>query len=327
MSVATVDRVLNRRAPVKAETARQVHAAALKLGFHASGLLGRGLETPKPARRLAFLLLRRSERFYRVLAAELARTTRGLEDGRHEALIEHLDDLTPSSIADHLARWQGRCDALAIVTADHPRTNAAIERLDAGGTPVFTLLSDVTTPVRAGFFGIDHRKAGRTAGWAVSRLARAPGALGIVLGNHRYLGQELSESSFRSFIREHAPQFQLLEPLSSFENARFAYEAVLELLQRYPTMAGLYVAGGGVEGVIQAVREQATADKIVLVCNELVPETRAALTDGIVDVVIATPVAMLADRLVRAMLARVDGLGDSAGVTVLPFDLYVSENI
>jgi LacI family transcriptional regulator len=260
LSVATVDRVLNRRAPVKVETARRVHEAAVKVSFHASGLLGRRLESMKPPRRLGFVLLRRSERFYRVLAAELVRTAREFEEGKHEPIVEHLDDLTPASIADHLARWGGRCDALAIVAPDHPKINAAIERLDADGIPVFTMLSDVTTPARAGFFGIDHRKAGRTAGWAISRLAQSAGELGIVLGNHRYLGQELSESSFRSFIREHAPEFRLLEPLAAFENARFAYEAMLDLLQRCPALVGLYVAGGGVTG--PAIIDKSNVDKV-----------------------------------------------------------------
>jgi LacI family transcriptional regulator len=327
VSVATVDRVINRRARVKAETARSIHDAAIKVGFHAIGLLARRLENSRPARRLGFLLLRRTERFYRSFASELARATRAQDDGKHEALVEHLEDLTPASVADRISRWRDRCDALALVAADHPKINAAIEALNATGIPVFAMLSDVLTPARAAFFGIDNRRAGRTAGWAVARLARSPGEIAIVLGNHRYLNQELSESSFRLYIREHASQSSLLEPLSNFENAQFAYEAVLELLQRHPDIVGLYVAGGGAEGVIQALREQNSAERIAVVCNELVTETRAALTDGIVDLVIATPIAILADRVAPAMLARLDGHGDGEERVVLPFDLYVSENI
>ena len=139
--------------------------------------------------------------------------------------------------------------------------------------------------------------------------------------------EHLRESSFRSFIREHAPQFRLLEPLAAFENARFAYEATLDLLQRYPALAGLYVAGGGADGVIQAVREQGDPKRVVVVCNELVTETRAALTDGIVDLVISTPVMDLAAGVVRAMLAQLDGHQKVPRETVLRFDIYVSENV
>jgi hypothetical protein len=35
----------------------------------------------------------------------------------------------------------------------------------------------------------------------------------ILVGNHRYRCQEMNESGFRSYFREHAPGFTLLEPL------------------------------------------------------------------------------------------------------------------
>lgn len=326
VGIATVDRVLNRRAPVKAETARRVQEAAAAIGFHAADLFGRRVAEIKPERRLGFLLQRRADHFYRHVAAELARATRGFGLGGHKAVVEHMEDLTPARIADHLARMEGRCDALALVAADHPKVNAAIDRLARAGVPVYALLSDLTAPARAGFFGIDHRKAGRTAGWAISRLARAPGTLGIVVGNHRYLGHEICEAGFRSYIREHAPSFRLLDSFASFEDKRVAHEATLDLMRRHPDLRGLYVAGGGIEGIIEALRERARPDPITVVCNELIPETRLALVDGIVDLVIATPVRQLAGRAVGAMMARLDGR-EAPPAEALAFELHVEENI
>ncbi|TIQ61443.1 MAG: LacI family transcriptional regulator, partial [Mesorhizobium sp.] len=39
VSVATVDRVLNNRLPVREETARRVYEAATSIGYHAAGLI------------------------------------------------------------------------------------------------------------------------------------------------------------------------------------------------------------------------------------------------------------------------------------------------
>ena len=44
VSVATVDRVMNERHPVREETAHRVLAAAEKLGYHATGLLKQRLK-------------------------------------------------------------------------------------------------------------------------------------------------------------------------------------------------------------------------------------------------------------------------------------------
>lgn len=328
VSVATVDRVLNRRAPVNEVTARRVLDAARAVGFHATTLVQKRLAERLEDRTLGFLLQRHSENFYQALGQELARAARAATAVKGRASIEYLDDLAPARVAEGLLRLAGKSDAVALVAADHPRISEAVETVRANGTPVFALLSDITAPARTGFLGIDHRKAGRTAAWAISRLAEAPGKVGVLIGNHRYLGQELCEISCRSYFREHAPGFRVLDALMSLEDTRLAHEATLELLSRHPDLAGLYVAGGGMEGVIGALREHGRYDRIAVVCNELIPETRAALIDGVVDLVIATPIAALADRTVAAMAAALGQKGSELAAQVhLPFELYVSESI
>ncbi len=327
VSVATVDRVLNRRAPVSSETARRVLDAAQALGFHASALLQKRVAERLVERRLGFLLQRKSEKFYETFGLELTRATREATGIAGRATVRYLDDLAPACVAAAIMDLGKTCDALAIVAADHPRITEAVEFVGARAVPVFTLLSDVSAPARQGFIGIDHRKAGRTAAWTVTRLARVPGRVGIMVGSHRYLGQELCEMSFRSYCREHAPAFELLESRISFENAGFAYEATIDLLRRAPDLVGLYMAGGGVEGVIAALRDRETVGRIITVCNELIPDTRAALIDGIVDLVIVTPIRALADRTVAAMTNAMAGGGEDVSSHILPFEIYISENI
>lgn len=334
VSVATVDRVVNRRAPVKEVTARRVLDAAQAIGFHASALVQRRIEERRQERTLGFLLQRQSEAFYQHLGSAVARATREAAAIRGRPIVEHLEDLTPTRVAERLRRLAEKSDAIAIVAADHPKITEAVEAARDRDVPVFALLSDISAPARTGFLGIDHRKAGRTAGWAVARLAERsgrpnrPAKVGILIGMHRYLGHELCEISFRSYVREHAPEIQVLDALMSLEHAHFAHETTLDLLRREPDLVGLYVAGGGMEGVIGALREHGRYEKLVVVCNELIPETRAALLDGIVDLVIATPIELLADRAVDAMVAAIEGRAtDIPTQTQLPFDLFVSENI
>ena len=327
LSVPTIDRVLNGRAPVRAETARRVEVAATALGYHAAGLMAQRVAALRPERRLGFLLQRRGSEFYRTLAAELGRAVRAPQHGRHTPVIEHVEDLTPASVADRLLRMGERCDALAVVAADHPKVNAAVERLAAADRPVYALLSDLGTEARSGYFGIDHRKAGRTAAWAMARLVRAGGDVAVMMGNHRYLGHELCEMSFRAYLREHASSLRLHEPIASFEDRRFAYEATLDLLRRNSGLSGIYVPGGGVEGVIEALRERSAPAKIAVVAMDLFTETREGLIEGLLDVVLATPVAAVADALVRAMLGRLDNDGTAAQSASLPFSILVSENL
>ncbi|SHE88137.1 transcriptional regulator, LacI family [Kaistia soli DSM 19436] len=327
VGVATVDRVLNKRARVRHETAARVLAAAEAIGYHGAGLLRRRLDEAPVEKNFGFLLQRRGDAFYRNLSAALTGATRGLGRLRGRPVVEFVDDISAATVARQLLSLGARVDGLAIVAADHPAVNAAVDDLAARGIPVVTLLSELSGPV-AGHFGIDHRKAGRTAAWMISRLAREPGVVGVLVGSHRFLGHELSEISFRSYFREHAPRFRLLESFSNLEDPGLAYEGTLELVKRNPDLAGLYLPGGGMAGMVAALREARAARHIVAVCNELIPETRAALLDGVLDAVIDTPIEALAERAV-AMLATLvsDGPAEAGSTHLLPFGLTVSENV
>jgi LacI family transcriptional regulator len=46
--------------------------------------------------------------------------------------------------------------------------------------------------------------------------------------------QELNKMGFRSYFREHAPQFMLLEAKASLEDERYAGEVTRELLLSRP---------------------------------------------------------------------------------------------
>ena len=63
----------------------------------------------------------------------------------------------------------------------------------------------------------------------------------------------------------------------------------INLLQRHPDLIGFYVCGGGMEGAISALAEEKMAGKLLVVVNELTPESRAALAEDLVTMAIATP--------------------------------------
>jgi LacI family transcriptional regulator len=306
VSMATVDRVLNRRLPVREDTALRVMAAAEAIGFHATSLLRQRLqETPK--RTFGFLLQKRDQEFYRNFAAALSAATAEAPNIRGRALVEFIDEIIPARIAAGIREAAQRCDAMAIVAVDHPLVNDAIAEASRNGKPVVTLLTDVTAPQRTAYLAADSRRCGRTAGWTISRLARNPGTIGILLGSHRYLSQELAEMSFRSYMREHAPGFRLLEPLVNLDDARIAYEAIVDMIGSNPDLVGIYAAGGGAEGLIQALRDEDAGGRVVAVCNELTAQSRAALIDGTIDMVLDTPICEMSRRAIEVMVRACNG--------------------
>ena len=326
VSIATVDRVLNARHRVREPTAERVLGAAEAIGFHAAPLLKRRLRAETPVRAFGFLL-QKPDAFYRQLGADLEAATGRLASCRGRAVIEYVTELSPAAIAEALTRLGEVAHAIGVVSVDHPRVAEAIARLAEQGKPTFALLSDLTAEARAGYVGRDNRKEGRTAAWLIANAAPRPGKIGIIVGSHRYLCQETAEISFRAWLRENAPGFEPLEPLVNLDNSRLAHDATLEMIAHHRDLVGLYICGGGMEGVIAAAREEARA-RLAIVCNELTAKSRAGLIDGVLTAVIHTPTALMAERALEAMNQAIEA-GSKATATqiVVPFELFLPTNI
>jgi LacI family transcriptional regulator len=327
VSVATVDRVLNRRLPVRDGTAQLVVKAAEEIGYHAVGLLKRRLiEAPK--RRFGFLLQKRHDYFYRALGERLALETSKSPVIEGKAISEYVDELAPQAIVDRLQKLAPRVDAVAIVAVDHPIVHDAVQEIAQSGKPVFTLISDINAPSRTSNLAVDSRKKGRTAAWAISRMALQPGKVGILVGSHGYLSQEIVEMSFRSYFREHAPNFQLLEPVIDLDHETLAYEAVQKLMAANPDLVGIYSLGGGQDGFVRALQEAGKGKQFIGICNELTPSTRSGLIDGSVAMALGTPIGPIATKAVELMAMATDAIGGSVSPQYLfQADVYISETV
>jgi LacI family transcriptional regulator len=327
VSVSTVDRVLNGRDPVTRAKAEKVLAAAQGIGFHAAGAIRRRLVEDRPERVLGFVLQQGKGAFYRMVAEALKIETERAPSIRGRFKVDFLEDLSPASVAEHIASLAKVADAVAMVAADHPRVSQVIEQASGRGVPIFALITDLTAQARAGYVGCDNWKLGRTAGWAISNMCQGEAKVGIAVGSHRYLCQDVSEMSFRSYLREHSPQFNLLEPLTTLEDVSFAYENALELLKRHPDLTALFVAGGGIEGVMQAIADTGPADRVVVVGRDLTEDNRTALIEGNLKLVLSHPIQAMAAAVVDAMVVALGDAPPAFQQVLLPFDLWTAENV
>ncbi len=328
VSVATVDRVLNRRLPVRAETARRVSEAAAALGYQTAGLLRRHLAEELPQLRLGFVLQKPGQPFYRAFERELMPAVEAAAGIRGTAVVEFAASQTPAAACAALERLAPRVEAIAMVAPDHPSVTAAVAELKGRGMPVFALLSDFAARHRAAYVGMDNLRAGRTAGWMIATAAPRPGKVALIIGSHRFHGQDLREQGLRAYLRERAPDFTMLDTLLNMETRQIAREATLALLNRHDDLVGLYVAGGGMEGAVAALREARAAGRLAVVVSELMPESRAGLAEGLVTMAIGTPLVPLCRSVVALMANRLrPGSAEAPPAGFLPFDVFLPESV
>lgn len=328
VSLSTVNRVISNESSVRQDTRERVLQAAADLGFYGLGTIEHAVRSGRQRHRLGILLHQGNRHFYRDLGEALRRAAANHSELTVHLSLEYLDDLTPENVAGRLMGLSEHCEAIALVAAEHPIVSQAIETVLSRGVPVVGLIAPLSAKGNVSYVGLDNWKVGRTAAWAFDHMCREPGKIGILVGNHRYRNQEMNESGFRSYFREHNSDFTLLEPLATYESAAVARELVEKLLQEHPDLCGLFISGGGITGAVAALRERRQREDFVAVGYELFDVTRAALIDRTLTMVISHPMELFALETISTMV-RVKEAGADAGSQsiALGFEIYTSENI
>jgi LacI family transcriptional regulator len=302
VSVTTVDRALNGRAKVREDTIRKIAEAAHRVGYHGKGVFENRLKTVVPEVRFGFVLSKKGQEFYQIYAREIERAVAERRDVRARADIRYASSQAPDEFARLLHELGETCDAVACGAVNDQRLTQVVQQLKDDGVPVFSMLNDFAQGVRKNYIGTNNMKSGRVAAGYLTRTIQKPGKLAIFVGGNRWHGHDLREVGFRSFVREVDLGFTVLDTLVNLETRQVTYEATLDLLNRHPDLRGVYVAGGGMEGAIAALREVHPVPRVGLVVNELTSESRAALIDGYVSMVMRTPLETMCPELIELMV-------------------------
>lgn len=328
LSATTVDRALNGRMKVRPETLRRIADAAQAIGYHGQRLVEERLKEDLPECKLGFLLLEGAHfAFNRAIGARIEREVNALSDARGHAIVRYVPWADPSVTASHLLDLGESVQAIAAFCIDHPLITSAVAALKSRGVPVFSLLSEFAPGVREGYVGLNNRKAGRAGGWFVSRITPQPGKVLVMVGSSRFHGHEMREIGFRSLLRERAPHLEVIDTVVNPGLEDAAYEATKALLARHPDLVAINVAGFGPEGVIRAVRESDKAHRIILVCNEVTPESAKALAEEVVTLIIETPLDPMCRDLVALMRDTLRDSRAGQGQHFLQFNMLTPESL
>jgi LacI family transcriptional regulator len=122
----------------------------------------------------------------------------------------------------------------------------------------------------------------------------------------------------------------VLDAITTFEDSKYAYQSTLDLLHHTPDLVGLFIAGGGKSGVLRGLREDASglAKTVSVVGLDLTPEARSGLLDGVIDVILAHPIELLAKTTVELLATATSGETNSEPIQrLLPFEIYTPENM
>src|ERR1043165_9326163 len=173
VSLATVDRVINRRPGVSSRSVHAVEQSLEKLGYRPDPIAAQLAR--RSVQRFCFVLPSGNNTFMRLLAEQVEAARSWLGNQRAFADVIWTDVFDPAALAQTLDGIDDSYEGIAVVALDHPMVRQAIDDLDARGIEVVTLVSDAPGSRRAHFVAIDISAAGRTAATLLGRFAGGRG--------------------------------------------------------------------------------------------------------------------------------------------------------
>ncbi len=320
VSKSTVDRVLNARPGVRANTVERVNAALVSLGYAPNALARR---IAPSSGRVDILLPGNENLFFDDLVARFAE-----EESRHDLdmRLVRMNAFDAPSLAAALNGVSEQSRAVITVALDTPEVRDAIDRLEARGTRVITLVSDVPQARRSAYIGFDNFAAGRTAGALMAQFAAQKTGTVAVLVGHLSLRDHLDRrSGFEQVIDERCPDLRLIQAGACRDLPDLAQTLVADLVAETPDLVGLYVAGAGNRGVVAALAKAAPPG-LAVIGHELTEVTRAALLAGRYHAVIVQDTREIARRALEAVLRpeTEEGPGPDG---LLAIQIVIKENL
>ncbi|QSI31827.1 substrate-binding domain-containing protein [Variovorax sp. RKNM96] len=326
VSLATVDRVLNKRPGVHARSIAQVHEAVERLNYRPDPAAAR-LARPHP-HQVSFLLPSGTNTFVEMLREQIAGSDGWMEDHRVSAQTHEVDVFEPQRLARRILSLRGQCDTAVVMALDHPLVQAAIDELVEHGIGVITLVSDVPKSRRQHFVGIDNVAAGRTAGTLVGRFSGgAKGEVGVIVGSLSLRDHAERSFGFSQVMAAEYPGLKVLPPMEGKDDPKLTQQLSARLLAAHPKLVALYSVGAGNRGISATLKASGRAGKIVFVGHELTPAARADLLDGTMAAVINQDAGHEIRSALRLAIARLTREPVHADQERIRIDIYLKDNL
>ena len=336
VGTATVDRVLNGRAGVHADTALKVRKIIEASGGGKAIARGRPRHSSSGSAanlRFAFVLPAGQAPFLSLLERQIAQSA---SEFRHQHITEVTHTLEASDAAEFAASLAAlhNYDGIALMAPDMPPVKLAINALVRAGVQVVTLFSDVAGSKRAVYVGCDNRAAGRTAGLLLGRMAGKQTATLLLASQATRLSGEIDRRiGFAQVIEERFAHLRVQRTPDLPEDPLQAEQVLTDWFASgacdVNAVAGLYNVGSATLGVVAAVQafDGGSGWSIPIVAHDFSDAHRHLLEQGALAYVLAQDIhycVQSAAKVLQALCGNVRGAIDAVPPRI---EILTAENL
>ncbi len=134
------------------------------------------------------------------------------------------------------------------------------------------------------YVGADSFLEGRACGEAMGKALEGRGQVVVITSAYSAAGPEQRRKGFVSVIRERFPQISIVEMVEGTENNEKAAACARALLQKYPSLRGIYVTVGATpHEIARAVADAGKGGIVKVVAHDLVDDTMHDIQAGTIE--------------------------------------------
>ena len=172
-----------------------------------------------------------------------------------------------------------KCSGLIIVPVVDDDVRNRINTLVDSGLPVVIYNSDLPGAKRLCFVGQDQYKSGATAGMLMNITVRQ-GKVAVIWAMEGLMCHRDRKNGFTETISD---DIEVVEGGSNYDMDEPAYEITKKLIADNEDLKGIYITGGGVDGIARALKERGKEKDIAVICHDLTSVSTRLIKEGIVN--------------------------------------------
>ncbi|MDF2614319.1 MAG: LacI family transcriptional regulator [Clostridia bacterium] len=285
ISRGTVDRVLNNRGKVKAETEELIRSTAAKLGYKPN-LAGKALAATKKNYVIGIILISEGNKFYDDVIKGIGQAEQEITDYGIRILLKTMKGYQVEKQLELLDEIKDKINFLIINPINDDRIIDKINQFSEENIKVITINTDVENSARLCHVGCDYKKSGETACGMLGLLTGGEANIGIATGSVKILGHNQRIIGFNKVCREKYPKFQVTDIIETNDDDVCAFIETQKMLQKYPAINAIYIVAAGAYGVCKAVTEAGREKDIIIISSDKTPEIIKLLREGTIKATI-----------------------------------------
>lgn len=283
VSRGTVDKVLNNRPGVSDTVREKVKKVAKDLKYKPN-IIGKALASNHLPKTIGIIVAPDYNPFVKDIKA-------GIEDAREEILdygfnvdVRILNTLEVDEQIEVLDGFlEAKVDGIALFSIDSEEINNKVNAIVHSGIPVVTYNSDIENSKRKCFIGQNHYQGGIAACDLMTKILPDEGDVLIITSLLSLSCHKERIAGFKQGLEEFKTGLNIINILENRDEESLAFEYTLDMCTRHPSIKGIYVTGGGVSGVGEALKQLQKERKIRVVCHDLVDSTLSLVKEGVID--------------------------------------------